>query len=159
MKVFKTFSNPPRDFVPSREDMGCEVDTTHFPYVVVRLQKYYTKSFQVRGFLTALGDVYKRSAREQKRFVIVMDITNLSFTKPGFVFDMAKWFLAMRQNTANYMLCSMIVIESEVLKNFIDNWLFRFVKRTRPNYMAKDIEECWIWLMYFLWSQSQGGME
>ena len=63
---------------------------------------------------------------------------------------LAEWFLQNRNITQKYMLCSIVITENEVFKMFIKNWLFIFIKKTRPNYIASSVEEAWIWLILFL---------
>ena len=73
------FKSPPTDIVIDREKAGMEVDDTYFPYVTVTLQEYYIHSRQLRYFLTAMGDLYKRAVKKKQRMVLILDTRKLTY--------------------------------------------------------------------------------
>ena len=153
----KLFQSPPSNVVIDPALAGTEIDDSKFPYVIVKMQSYYINSRQVRYFLTAMGNLYKRAIKENQRFVLILDTRNLVYSKWNFVYELAKWFLSVRTTTSRYILCTIILSENVSFQKFVKNWLFTFVKRTRPNYICSTTEEGWIWLILYLHSQAQAG--
>ncbi len=155
--VKTVFKDPPENVIIDPAVAGTEIDDTYFPYVKVTLQENYIHSRQLRYFLTAMGKAYNRAVKEKKRIVLVLDTRKLSYAKWNFIYELAKWFLSVRETTARYVLCTIILSENESFRNFVKNRLFKFVKKTRPNHICETMEEAWIWLILYLHSQAQAG--
>lgn len=155
--IMKLFQKPPNDIEIDEQDIGTEVDDRYFPYVVVTMKPYYIKNKQLRVFLTKMGELYTRAVKEKRRIILVLDTRELCYSKWEFIYNLAKWFLSMRNTTQHYVLCTVILSENEVFRNFVTNWLFKFVRKTRPNHTCASLEEGWIWLIFYLWTQAQNG--
>ena len=151
----KLFKAPPSDVVIDKSLAGTEINDSNFPYVVVTMQEYYIHSRQVRLFLTKMGDLYERAVKERQRFVLVLDTRKLTYAKWNFLYELAKWFLSVRTTTSRFLLCTIIISENETFKNFIQKWLFKFVRKTRPNYISATMEEAWVWLILYLHPQTR----
>ena len=153
----KLFQSPSNDIVINPDQAGMEINESHFPYIMVTMHQHYIHSRQIRYFLTKMGEIYHRAVVERQRIVLILDTRKLDYAKAKFAYDLAKWFLSVRTTTSRYVLCTIILSENEGLKNFINKWVFTFVKRTRPNYICATIHEAWIWLILYLHSQAQAG--